>query len=109
MGDGIIEDLLARTMPDEYVTHFLDDGPESREVGFELVRLLRDGEVVALQGDRPRAGGRTVTAPLFGRPFDFPAGPGLLSHAGLAPLLPVWRVSLATMGGAAMGSRASAN
>ena len=53
-----IREILART-GDDYVTHFSGD---DLTLSFDLADALRQGEVVALQGDRPRAGGRTVLA-----------------------------------------------
>jgi KDO2-lipid IV(A) lauroyltransferase len=85
-----VESTLERLTPPGYVTHFLDDSAASRDIGFELTRLLRAGEIVAVQGDRPRTGGRTVKGELFGRPYDFPLGPALLAHAGQVPMLPVF-------------------
>jgi KDO2-lipid IV(A) lauroyltransferase len=46
--------------------------------------------MVALQGDRPRLGGRTHTAPLFGRALSLPVGPPALARATGAALLPVF-------------------
>lgn len=60
------------------------------DLGPKLLMALRRGEIVALQGDRPAAEGRAVTAPLFGRPFRLPAGPAALLRATGAPILPVF-------------------
>jgi lauroyl/myristoyl acyltransferase len=46
--------------------------------------------VVALQGDRPRAGGRTVMTSLFRRPMPLPIGPAALARAAEVPILPVF-------------------
>ena len=51
---------------------------------------LRDGAVVALQGDRPRAGGRTVPVPFLGRTADFPLGTAVLAQAAGVPILPAF-------------------
>jgi Kdo2-lipid IVA lauroyltransferase/acyltransferase len=69
-----------------YVTHFAEDP----RLGMLLLEALRGGEIVALQGDRPRSGGRAVTLPLFGRPFPLPVGPAALARAAAAPLVPVF-------------------
>jgi lauroyl/myristoyl acyltransferase len=69
------------------VTHFVRDDPR---LGLELRRALLDGEIVALQGDRPRAGSRSVEATLFGRPFPLPAGPAVLARLAGVPLVPVF-------------------
>ena len=81
-----IEDLLSRS-GDEYITHFAG---EDLTLALELAKALRDGDVVALQGDRPRAGGRTVTVSLFGQPMPLPVGPAALARAADVPILPVF-------------------
>lgn len=60
--------------------------------GMELLDALWRGEIVAVQGDRPRAGGRSIDATLFGRPFPLPPGPAALARTADAPLLPVFVV-----------------
>ncbi len=82
-----IQDLIRRHGGDLYVTHFAEDDPQ---LGMVLLDALRRGEVVALQGDRPRAGGRTAAVRLFGRPYDLPIGPAALARAAGAPLVPVF-------------------
>jgi len=72
-----------------YSMHFQSEDPLQ---GVFLLDALRRGEIVAMQGDRPRAGGRTVTAPLFGRPLPLPAGPASLARAATVPLLPVFAI-----------------
>ena len=81
-----IQDLLSRS-GDEYVTHFAG---ENLTLALELAKALREGDVVALQCDRPRAGGRTVIVNLFGRPMPLPTGPAALARAANVPILPVF-------------------
>jgi lauroyl/myristoyl acyltransferase len=81
-----IQDLLSRS-GDEYVTHFAG---EDLTLALELANALRKGDVVALQCDRPRAGGRTVIVNLFGRPMPLPTGPAALARAAGVPILPVF-------------------
>lgn len=69
-----------------YTTHFAEDP----HLGMDLLDALREGEIVALQGDRPRVGGRVEEMKLFGRPFLMPIGPAVLARAAGAPLLPVF-------------------
>jgi lauroyl/myristoyl acyltransferase len=69
-----------------YTTHFAD----SPQLGVDLLDALRRGEIVALQGDRPRNGGRTAEISLFGRPFPVPVGPLALARAAGVPILPVF-------------------
>jgi lauroyl/myristoyl acyltransferase len=81
-----IQDLLACS-GDTYITHFAG---EDLSLALELAKALREGDVVALQCDRPREGGRTVTVSLFGRPIPVPTGPAALARAAHVPLLPVF-------------------
>ncbi len=78
--------LIAARAGGGLVTHFAGDPL----LGVELREALAAGEIVALQGDRPRAGGRSVAVTLFGRPFDLPAGPLALARTAGVPLLPVF-------------------
>jgi len=82
------EEVLARrrgSLP--YETHFATGDPS---LGVRLLQALGRGEIVALQGDRPRAGGRTLPATLFGRPYTLPEGPAALARAAGVPILPVY-------------------
>jgi lauroyl/myristoyl acyltransferase len=81
-----VEELISRTNP-AYVTHFAG---QDLGLAVKLAAALRAGDVVALQGDRPREGGRTVTVSLFGRPMVLPTGPAALARATQSPLLPVF-------------------
>ncbi len=81
-----IEGLIRGRGGDLYVTHFAEDP----QLGMDLLGALRQGEVVALQGDRPRAGGRTEEVSLFGRPFHLPVGPAALARAAAVPIVPVF-------------------
>lgn len=71
---------------DYYTTHFAEDP----QLGMVLLDALRQGEIVALQGDRPRAGGRTAEMELFGRPYPVPIGPAVLARATGVPIVPVF-------------------
>jgi KDO2-lipid IV(A) lauroyltransferase len=81
-----IRDLMSKA-GDDVVTHFATD---DFRLGLVLREALTRGDVVALQGDRPRANGRVVETRLFGRPFPIPAGPATLARAVGVPLLPVF-------------------
>lgn len=81
-----IEGLIRSCGGELYITHFADDP----QLGVDLLDALRQGEIVALQGDRPRSGGRTVEASLFGRPFALPVGPAALARAAGVPIVPVF-------------------
>ncbi len=81
-----IADLIRRVACGNYITHFAEDP----QLGMALLDALRQGEVVALQADPPRAGGRTVEASLFGESFHLPVGPAALARAAGVPILPVF-------------------
>ncbi len=87
--DRFIRGLVEKSAPGGlYVTHFMT--ADEPRFGTVLLDALRAGDVVALQGDRPRSTGRTLDAPLFGRPFPFPLGPAALARAAGVPLVPVF-------------------
>lgn len=83
-----LSDLIRRAGGEGYITHFAEDP----HLGMALLDALRRGEIVALQGDRPRTSGRTCEARLFGRPYALPVGPAALARAAGVPLLPVFIV-----------------
>jgi KDO2-lipid IV(A) lauroyltransferase len=83
---AFISELLRARSDERYLTHFAADP----QLGMVLLDALREGEVVALQGDRPRTGGRKVEGRLFGRPFPLPIGPAVLARAAGAYLVPVF-------------------
>jgi lauroyl/myristoyl acyltransferase len=84
---AFMQELLSRHGEARYTTHFATDDPR---LGIVLARALRQGDVVALQGDRPRAGGRSLTATLFSRPMALPVGPAALARAASVSLVPVF-------------------
>jgi lauroyl/myristoyl acyltransferase len=59
-------------------------------VAIELVRALRRGDVVALQGDRALGTRGDVAIPFFGRPAPFPLGPFILARAAGVPVVPAF-------------------
>ncbi len=70
-----------------FTVHFARANPT---LGLKLLKLLRAGEMVALQGDRPPSSARTTAARVFGRPMDLPSGPAALARAAGVALLPVF-------------------
>jgi len=72
-----------------YTMHFQSDDPLK---GMIFLDALRRGEIVAMQGDRPRTGSRTVDATLFGRPIALPSGPAALARTAGVPMLPVFAI-----------------
>jgi KDO2-lipid IV(A) lauroyltransferase len=83
-----IRGLISGEEGPTYSVHFArGDDPA---LGAKLLSALRRGELVALQGDRPRTGARAIEVPLFGRPFTLPVGPAALARASGAALVPVF-------------------
>jgi len=70
-----------------HTVHFASDDPR---LGMILMDALRRGEAVALQGDRPRANGKSLSATLFGRPMVFPVGPAALARSVGAWIIPTF-------------------
>ncbi len=70
-----------------YHVHF---ARRAGDLGPKLLLALRDGDIVALQGDRPARHGRTLETRLFGRPFNVPVGPAAMARAAEAPIVPVF-------------------
>jgi len=84
-----IRDSVASVESDRYTMHFQSGDPLQ---GIAFLEALRRGEIVAMQGDRPRAGAKQVAGRLFGRPFSFPGGPAALARTAGAPILPVFAI-----------------
>ncbi|MBN1574605.1 MAG: lysophospholipid acyltransferase family protein [Deltaproteobacteria bacterium] len=61
------------------------------EISLKLIRLLREGEIVAMKGDRVILG-EGITIKFFGRDTEFPLGPSLISHISGAPIVPTFVV-----------------
>ena len=85
---AFVAERLARRTGDGYVTHFAA-GVEPT-LGVKLYEALTRGEVVALQGDRPRKQGRSVPVTFLGRPYQLPAGPLALARQAGVPLVPAF-------------------
>ena len=83
-----MEEMIERVSDDSYRVHFTRG--KDPTLGALLLKALRKGEVVALQGDRPSAGGRSVTVDFFDRELEVPAGPAALARAAGVPLLPIF-------------------
>jgi KDO2-lipid IV(A) lauroyltransferase len=67
---------------------FVDDDPFSM---MEVVRALREGEVVAMLGDKPWDA-RSIEVPFFGRPAKFPLGTVKLARLAQVPIFPAFCV-----------------
>lgn len=84
-----VQGLLGGLGGVRYQTHFATDDPS---LGVELLDALRKGEIVALQGDRPRAGGQSLTVELLGIPFAMPIGTAALARLAGVPMVPVFTI-----------------
>jgi lauroyl/myristoyl acyltransferase len=80
--------IEGRAHGQRFRVHFADDQDPS--LGPTLLFALRNGDIVALQGDRPRTAGRSIELKLFDRPFSLPYGPVALARAAEVPILPVF-------------------
>jgi len=80
---GLIEGLGDRN----YITHFASQDPG---LALKLREALGRNELVALQGDRPRAGSKTISVKLFDRPYELPRGPFALARVSGCPIIPVF-------------------
>ncbi|MGO9831704.1 MAG: glycosyltransferase [Myxococcaceae bacterium] len=88
----------------EKLTRYMDQaqGPRPRiiDVGsdmfssLEMLRSLREGTVLAVQGDRPMDR-HVVRLPFLGREAPFPVGPFLLAALSGAPLIATFSVQVA--------------
>jgi KDO2-lipid IV(A) lauroyltransferase len=84
---AFIQSVVTEFTQAQFTMHFESDDPLQ---GLVLLDALRRGDIVAVQGDRPRGGAKTVNARLFGRPFALPAGPAALARAADVSLLPAF-------------------
>jgi KDO2-lipid IV(A) lauroyltransferase len=57
---------------------------------FNMIRALRNNEIVAIQLDRPVGAGGMRRVDFFGRPALFPSGPFVLARLAGAPVIPVF-------------------
>ena len=80
-------ELFEQQAAASFTMHFAREDPA---LGLQLLKALRRGDYVAVQGDRPRTAGRTCTVELFGRPLELPAGPAALARAAGVALMPVF-------------------
>ena len=67
---------------------FVDGDPFST---MEVVRALREGEVVAMLADKPWDA-RSVEVPFFGRPVKFPLGTARIARLARVPIFPAFCV-----------------
>lgn len=82
-----LRELFGEQGSSDFTMHFAADDPT---LGLTLLKALRRGDLVAVQGDRPRTSGRTCTVELFGRKLEIPVGPAALARAADVALMPVF-------------------
>jgi lauroyl/myristoyl acyltransferase len=59
-------------------------------LSFDLLKALRDGEIVSIQGDRVEGDVAQVAARLFGAEAKMPTGPFVLSLVAQTPIYPLF-------------------
>jgi lauroyl/myristoyl acyltransferase len=64
------------------------------ELALDLLENVREGAIVAIQGDRVTGTISSLPATLFGRPTTVPAGPFALAMAARVPIFPVFVVRM---------------
>ncbi len=84
---AFVRELFAQQGESDFTMHFVREDPA---LGMRLLRFLRRGEIVAVQGDRPRSSGRSCEVEIFGRSLRLPVGPAALARAADVVLLPVF-------------------
>lgn len=59
-------------------------------LSFDLLKALRNGEIVSIQGDRAEEGIAQISAQLFGREVFLPNGPFVLGLVAQVPIYPLF-------------------
>jgi predicted LPLAT superfamily acyltransferase len=67
---------------------------QATDLAFDLLDRVRNGEIIAIQGDRVTPGIGDFQATLFGKPIRIPAGPFALAMAASVPIYPVFIIRL---------------
>ncbi len=68
----------------------IDFSTRASELAIDLLHAIRDGELVAIQGDRVTPGIANLPGTLFGKPTRVPAGPFALAMAARVPVFPLF-------------------
>jgi len=72
----------------------IDFSTRASELALDLLESLRNGEIVAIQGDRVTGSISSLPATLFGKSMRVPAGPFALSMSARVPIYPLFIVRL---------------
>lgn len=70
----------------------IESNVQATDLAIDLLHAVRDGGVVAIQGDRVTGEIADMPATLFGKPTRLPAGPFALAMASRAPIHPLFIV-----------------
>ena len=65
---------------------------KASDLAIDLLQTVRDGGIIAIQGDRVAGDIAHLKSTLFGKPASFPTGPFALAMAAQAPIYPVFIV-----------------
>ena len=65
---------------------------KASDLAIDLLHAVRDGSIIAVQGDRVAGEIADIKSTLFGKPARYPAGPFALAMASKAPIYPVFIV-----------------
>ena len=65
---------------------------KASDLAIDLLHAVRDGSIIAVQGDRVAGDIADIKSTLFGKAARFPAGPFALAMAAKAPIYPVFIV-----------------
>ncbi len=81
------EDLHGRTVGEAVNINF---NTRAHELALDLLHGLRQGQIVAIQGDRVTPGVASANAVLFGKVTQLPTGPFALAMAAGVPIYPIF-------------------
>jgi len=68
----------------------IDFNTRANDLALDLLHALQRGEIIAIQGDRVTPGISALSATLFGKSMQVPAGPFALSMAARVPIYPLF-------------------
>jgi lauroyl/myristoyl acyltransferase len=83
------EELHGRTVGERLK---IDFSTRASDLALDLLDAVREGHIVAVQGDRVTAGIASLPATLFGKRTRLPAGPFALAMAARVPIYPLFIV-----------------
>jgi predicted LPLAT superfamily acyltransferase len=83
------EEVKDRTVDERLHVGF---NTKASDLAFELLDELRQGNIIAIQGDRVTPGIASMNARLFGKTVALPAGPFALAMASGVPIYPLFVV-----------------